>query len=429
MMCFTNASNLVLMAILLLHLLPPVPCAEIRVTSTTFQLSFPEAVHNLVIDVMDSFLIGQCLHMSLHVNGRDRKAIMRGLSSLVFEDQRDLSRFSTGNSAISASRIFTHTSGKVIEDYHICTPTFQKPLSVAVLCPRSSPGGGAGAAVNPKKFYIYRLFRGIDDNSLAVHGTSLSSYLDTKAIYNVPPRDISSCTVARLRDLKFSRLWVEYHRVVLWSPKIYLYVLVDQKNFFETKDWRVGLSSVAIRNIEWLSIQADVEIVEWPLIAKELGAESAHHACLQRQHVLRHSLVTYASEVTDFLRFSKSMLSVMDVVSYLSPQCNYLSPNVYASVIRCEGGVGNKSLQVDDCVSFSEMRPIKASCRGRFNGLLVAQSRVVNLNSFKLVSNHPKRSFAVSNNRTVKISNEYYRKPFPAMANYIDVINHDSTCR
>lgn len=74
--------------ILLLH--TPLPIAEVRVSSSTFQLDFPS---KFTIDVMDSFLIGNCLHMSLHVNGRQRSSIISGLSSLTFESQKDFNLF------------------------------------------------------------------------------------------------------------------------------------------------------------------------------------------------------------------------------------------------------------------------------------------------------------------------------------------------
>ena len=140
--------------------------------------------------------------------------------------------------------------------------------------------------------------------------------------------------------------------------------------------------------------------------------------------------MTYSSEITDFLKFSNSMISILDVISYLNPQCNYLIPNVYASVIKCN----NNTKDFTNSISFSEMRPIQSSCRGIFNGLIVSQTRVTNLNTFKLVSNHPVRTFIIphrknaSQNRTISISNEYYRKPFPALSNYINVVNHGTTC-
>ena len=190
---------------------------------------------------------------------------------------------------------------------------------------------------------------------------------------------------------------------------------------------------IGVKAIEWASEQSDVNLIEWPLLAADLGVETAQHVCLQRQHILRRNLVTYSSEVTDFLRFSKSMLSVMDVISYMPSSCNYIAPNVYASVIKCRNGVGNDTLYEDECMSYSELRPIRSSCRGRLNGVLVAQSRVVNLNTFKLVSNHPVRSFTYMDhpsvfNRTIFITNEYYRKPFAAIGNYINVVNHGTTC-
>ena len=201
--------------------------------------------------------------------------------------------------------------------------------------------------------------------------------------------------------------------------------------------FRYMTSVAGAKAIDWASKQSDVKLIEWPLLSEDIGVESAQYTCLQRNHILRRSLVTFSSEISDFLRFSKSMLSVVDVISYLPPQCNYLSPNVYASVIQCLSGVGNKTLESDDCVSYSEMRAIKSSCRGRFNGILVAQSRVQNLNTFKLVSNHPVRKFSYSDptfihgrivNRSLNINNEYYRKPFPSMSNYIDVVNHGYLC-
>ena len=96
--------------------------------------------------------------------------------------------------------------------------------------------------------------------------------------------------------------------------------------------------------------------------------------------------------------------------------------------MHCQTGVGNKTIDSDDCISYSEMRPLQSSCRGRYNGIIVAQSRVVHLSSFKLVANHPTRTFVVGRNRTIQITNEYYRKHFPSMANYIDVVTHGITC-
>ena len=58
----------------------------------------------------------------------------------------------------------------------------------------------------------------------------------------MPGKDVSTCTVVKLKDAKYLRLWIEYHRIVLWSPTIYVYILVDQKDFFEQKEWKYLLS-------------------------------------------------------------------------------------------------------------------------------------------------------------------------------------------
>ena len=139
--------------------------------------------------------------------------------------------------AISVSKIFTHTSGKVLEDYELCSDKFTKLLTVAIICPKEVCPRKSEHS-DPKKYYIYRIFRGLDESSLAVDGTALSSYLDYRNIYNMPDRDVSTCTVSTIKNLKFLRLWIEYHRIVLWSPEITIYVLVDQKNFFDQRDWR-----------------------------------------------------------------------------------------------------------------------------------------------------------------------------------------------
>ena len=71
--------------------MPSLHIADIRISSSTFQLAFPEGA---TIDVMDSYIIGSCMHMSLYVVGRERPKIMQRLSGLIFEDQRDMRLFS-----------------------------------------------------------------------------------------------------------------------------------------------------------------------------------------------------------------------------------------------------------------------------------------------------------------------------------------------
>ena len=91
----------------------------------------------------------------------------------------------------------------------------------------------------------------------------------------MPNRDASTCTVLKLKDAKYLRIWVEYHRVLLWSPMIHVYILVDQKNFFDQKEWKYMVSLEGIKALEWASEQADIKLIEWPLLSADLGVVSA----------------------------------------------------------------------------------------------------------------------------------------------------------
>ena len=230
--------------------------------------------------------------MTVYANGKARSAIIDGLGALVYQDQRNYELFSINSKqSITVSRIYTHKSGRTLEDFHLCDEAFQKPLVIALLDPNIKAHRSSS---EPKRFYIHRIFRGLDDSSLAVDGVALGSYLDSKAIYNIPRYDVTTCTISKLKDLKFLKLWIEYHRVILWSPKIYLYVLVEHKNFFDPYDrWKSSVTPISALNLEWASQQDDVEIIEWPLLSKDLGVESSQHVCLQRNHVREQTYIPY----------------------------------------------------------------------------------------------------------------------------------------
>ena len=244
-------------SILLCLLSLPLKLAQIRHSSYSFQINFPD---EFKIDVMDSYIIGNCLHMSLYINSLGRGTMIDRLRGLIFEDQKNMKLFSIkSKDSIHASRVFTHKNGKVLEDFELCDQNFLRPLAVAIICPNSQKKSSS----DPKKYFIFRLYRGLDDFSLAYNGFSLSSYLDNKNVLKTVPNDVTTCTVASLKNLKFLKLWVEYHRVLLWNPKMTIYVLVSARDILDSPAYGFVLSSEAIEALKFAETQKDIEIIEW----------------------------------------------------------------------------------------------------------------------------------------------------------------------